>query len=142
MAVPGDSMLSLLNRNNTKWETKDREYLEENYPNCEIKVNTMANKLKRSRRSIYTMASSMGLKRNESSWKGPKPKLRPWEIEDVDWKIYYYRHYRNCSSKEIGEILKLSTPQVQNRMYSRGLHMHPPGGDPPEWFTEKVGAAV
>lgn len=63
--------------------------------------------------------------------------LRKVSDED-DWKIYAMRKTTNMSTKEIGDELALTFAQVQNRVSSKGLGLHPPQGEPPEWFDKSI----
>jgi hypothetical protein len=134
-------MVHKAEKHKLNWKPGDLDYLQEHYEDLTIKVKTIADRIGRSENAIYKMAKELGLKRPRSGKRSCNRRLTPWRVDDLDWKIYYYRVHEDLSPREIAdrfnelyEDIRFNKTKIQNRMYSRGLHLHPPAGDPPVWY--------
>jgi hypothetical protein len=114
--------------NNRDWEPWEDRYLKKKYPIQSNHVKDIASHLKRSESAIYGRAQVLGLKRSVLK------RFIPADPESLDWKIWHYRKNKNLSATEIGDKLGLRKGQIQHRMYSRNLHLHPPAGPMPSWL--------
>jgi|GEM_PF-3186326 len=118
---------------NTPWKPSEEKYLLENYE-TDIHVDELkANLPGRTVAAIYSKATHLGLKKPDFI---EYPKLE--NADEIDWNIHYYKTNTLLSDQEIADKLGLSKNQVKRRVTYNALHLRPPQGTPPDWFTEIV----
>ena len=99
-------------------------------------IQKISDELGRSVPACYGRCNKLNLPKRVNL--GRLPPLRNRKPTDNDWKMYYLHSKLHLNKKEISEWLNLNFGHVRYRIDILGLALHPPAGEPPEWYKELV----